>query len=68
MLHINVSVTLTAACWVTWFCSLSTGGDISTKNLWLAESVLDILLDQKYVFCSVTLNSHCVGGVGGRSL
>ncbi|XP_077937214.1 integrator complex subunit 3 [Gasterosteus aculeatus] len=23
------------------------GGDISTKNLWLAESVLDILLDQK---------------------
>lgn len=25
------------------------GGDISTKNLWLAESVLDILLEQKYV-------------------
>ncbi|XP_069024802.1 integrator complex subunit 3 isoform X1 [Embiotoca jacksoni] len=25
------------------------GGDISTKNLWLAESVLDILLDQKTV-------------------
>ncbi|XP_061598027.1 integrator complex subunit 3 [Cololabis saira] len=23
------------------------GGDISTKNLWLAESVMDILLDQK---------------------
>ncbi|KAI3359049.1 hypothetical protein L3Q82_015418 [Scortum barcoo] len=23
------------------------GGDVSTKNLWLAESVLDILLDQK---------------------
>lgn len=25
------------------------GGDISSKNLWLAESVLDILLEQKYV-------------------
>lgn len=25
------------------------GGDISTKNLWLAESVLDILLEQKYI-------------------
>lgn len=29
--------------------SLFAGGDISTKNLWLAESVLDILLEQKYV-------------------
>lgn len=28
----------------------------------MAESVLDILLDQKYVLHSVTLNSHCMGG------
>lgn len=30
-------------------CLSPSGGDISTKNLWLAESVLDILLEQKYV-------------------
>lgn len=30
-------------------CVCPAGGDISSKNLWLAESVLDILLEQKYV-------------------
>lgn len=33
------------------------GGDISSKNLWLAESVLDILLEQKYVSPCPTVNA-----------
>ncbi|KAG7253896.1 hypothetical protein CRUP_025299, partial [Coryphaenoides rupestris] len=33
-----------------------TGGDLSSKNLWLAESVLDILLDQKSVKVSSSMS------------
>lgn len=49
MLLIHAVVTVTGV-WsdILSLCG-STGGDISTKNLWLAESVLDILLEQKYV-------------------
>lgn len=36
------------------------GGDISSKNLWLAESVLDILLEQKYVSLCPAVNSRSV--------
>ena len=25
------------------------GGDVSPKNLWLAESLMDLLMDQRYV-------------------
>lgn len=48
MMH--TSVTLRCVRRPVYTLSSCPGGDISTKNLWLAESVLDILLDQKYVF------------------
>ena len=46
--HTHTHVCCSVSIWCFHVCS-SSGGDISSKNLWLAESVLDILLDQKYV-------------------
>lgn len=43
---VSVLVCLIEHLWLFFLCP---GGDITSKNLWLAENVLDILLDQRCV-------------------
>lgn len=44
---VELAESLIRAIFILFSLSLKSGGDVTAKNIWLAESVLDILTEQR---------------------